>query len=151
MAGHKILYGTSRGRYTSTDIRASRIEENRSIDATSCQKKCQKHPECTYFLFFDKNHYQAFKHLTCRLLRSRGHLKLDLVGHVSGPKFCTKFDLADLQSNLQSNNFIQDLQNAHCNFQFDCKNEEVLTVGETRDDGRIDSGTIRNLNPRETY
>ena len=72
LAGHNILYGTSQGRYTSTDRKASRIEENRSIDATSCQKKCQKHPECMYFLFFDSNHYQTFKHLTCRLLRSKG-------------------------------------------------------------------------------
>ena len=31
-----------------------------------------------YFLFFDTNHYQAFKHLTCRLLRSKGPSIIDI-------------------------------------------------------------------------
>ena len=76
--GHKILCGRSQGRYSSTNLKDARIEENRAISATSCQKKCQNHPECMFFLFFDTNHYQAFKHLTCRLLRSKGPSIIDI-------------------------------------------------------------------------
>ena len=134
----KYFSGRSQGRYTGTDQKYSRIEENRALDAISCQKKCQNHPECSYFLFFDGTHYQTFKHLTCRLLRYKGDLKPDVVGHISGPKFCTEFDLADLQSNLQSNNFIQDLQKAHCNSQLDCKDDEELASTKENGDASAD-------------
>ena len=63
---------------------------------------------------------------------------MDQVGHVSGPKFCTKFDLADLQSNLQSNNFIQDLQKAHCNSQLDCNYDELASTTKENGDASAD-------------
>lgn len=79
----------TRGRYSSTDFSDARILETRSVDVQDCQRKCQEHPKCNYFLFFSRNHYQRFKHLTCRLLRFKGTLKLDGEGHISGPKYCT--------------------------------------------------------------
>ena len=74
--------------------------------------------------------YRQKETISCQLwMVPQGNLKPDLVGHVSGPKFCAQFDLADIQSNLQSNNFIQDLQRSRCNFQFDdCKNEELVAI-----------------------
>ena len=76
----------------------------------------------------------------------QGNLKPDLVGHVSGPKFCAQFDLADIQSNLQSNNFIQDLQRSRCNFQFDdCKNEELIVAVPTNS-GEIGDASIDVIN-----
>lgn len=103
-----------KGRYSGTDSLASRIEETRAVDVQDCQVKCQSHVECNFFLYFDKNHYQRFKHLTCRLLRSKGQLKLDQLGHVSGPKFCTDFDVQQLGVALKSDQLTGKLVQFYC-------------------------------------
>ena len=59
----------NKGRYTGTDMVDSRIMEIRTLTINECQKKCVENEECQYFLYFSKEHYQRFKHYTCRLLR----------------------------------------------------------------------------------
>ena len=59
----------NKGRYTGTDMVDSRIMEIRALTIKECQKKCMENEECNYFLYFSKEHYQRFKHYTCRLLR----------------------------------------------------------------------------------
>ena len=59
----------NKGRYTGTDFVDSRIREIRTLSPEECQQKCLEHEECNYFLYFSKEHYQRFKHYTCRLLR----------------------------------------------------------------------------------
>ena len=89
---------------------------------------------------------KKISYVKCQLwMVPQGNLKPDRVGHVSGPKFCAQFDLADIQSNLQSNNFIQDLQRSRCNFQFDdCKNEELVAV--PTNSGEIGDASIDVIN-----
>ena len=58
-----------KGRYTGTDLIDSRIKELRTLSTQECQEKCNEHEECNYFLYFSLDHYQRFKHNTCRLLR----------------------------------------------------------------------------------
>lgn len=133
-----------KGRYSGTDILASRIEETRAIDVQDCQVKCQSDPECNFFLFFDKNHYQRFKHLTCRLLRSKGQLKLDQLGHVSGPKFCTDFDVQQLAVALKSSQLVGKLvrfycqEGDHCPMLDDQLEKEVMDVIGEKDLKKMD-------------
>ena len=58
-----------KGRYTGTDLIDSRIKELRTLATQECQQKCNEHEDCNYFLYFSLDHYQRFKHNTCRLLR----------------------------------------------------------------------------------
>ena len=58
-----------KGRYTGTDLIDSRIKELRTLSTQECQEKCNEHEDCNYFLYFSLDHYQRFKHNTCRLLR----------------------------------------------------------------------------------
>ena len=58
-----------KGRYTGTDLIDSRIKELRTLSTQECQQKCNEHEDCNYFLYFSLDHYQRFKHNTCRLLR----------------------------------------------------------------------------------
>ena len=47
-------------------------------------------------------------------MRKKGELKGYQPGHVSGPKFCTKFDLKSLQKDLVTNDLVQDWQRYQC-------------------------------------
>ena len=58
-----------KGRYTGTDLIDSRIKELRTLSTEECQQKCNEDEDCNYFLYFSLDHYQRFKHNTCRLLR----------------------------------------------------------------------------------
>ena len=75
-------------RLAGTDLKGS-IVKVLKVDADQlCQEECFKEPECNYFLYFNMDHPQWYKHRVCRLLKQPGALQLDQKGHVSGPKIC---------------------------------------------------------------
>ena len=59
----------------------------KTVDAESCQIRCQLNENCNFFLYLTRNHPQWFKRRECRLLRSTGIL-VNKDNHVSGPKYC---------------------------------------------------------------
>ena len=88
--GFCILNNT---RLSGTDIRGSRIRETRAATVLGCQQECLKDLECEYFIYFTKQHYQRYKHETCRLLREGGQAQGNQRGHMSGPKKCSDQDV----------------------------------------------------------
>ena len=74
-------------RDSGTDHNESVIMKTKTVDANICQKRCQSHKECNFFLFLTQNHPQWYKRKECRLLRKTGSLT-DHSGHISGPKYC---------------------------------------------------------------
>jgi hypothetical protein len=62
---------SEKGRYSGTDLAGSRIIEQRSETVQDCQRQCHENGQCRYFLYFSDQHYQRFKHRTCRLLRNK--------------------------------------------------------------------------------
>ena len=102
-----------KGRYTGTDLIDSRIKELRTLSTEECQEKCKEHPDCNYFLYFSLDHYQRFKHNTCRLLRFKGQLKPAEAGHISGPKRCMTF--REKEDTIKNNNLLlSKLQQFYC-------------------------------------
>ena len=98
-------------RYTGTDLPESLITTTKTVDAESCQRRCQNRGNCNFFLYFSPTHSQWFKRRECRLLRQRGTLQMDAEGHISGPKLCehdtAKNDsLTFAKQELQSEAFI---------------------------------------------
>ena len=79
-------------RASGTDIRGSLIRTIKTPTPKLCQQACQEEAECSYILYFSKEHYQTYKHTTCRLLKQAGVPKGNLPGHVSGPKYCLTAD-----------------------------------------------------------
>ena len=75
-------------RYSGTDLMGSVVRVLKKSDTKQCQAECARDPECKFFLYFNKQHPQWFKHGVCRLLRVSGDMKMNDVGHVSGPKNC---------------------------------------------------------------
>ena len=74
-------------RDSGTDDNESVIMKTKTVDAKICQKKCQSHKECNFFLFLTQTHPQWYKRRECRLLRKTGILT-NHSGHISGPKYC---------------------------------------------------------------
>ena len=74
-------------RDSGTDLNDSIIMKTKTVDADSCQTRCQAHDDCNYFLYLTRNHPQWYKRRECRLLRRTGILTNE-DEHVSGPKNC---------------------------------------------------------------
>ena len=74
-------------RDSETDHNESVIMKTKTVDADICQKRCQSHKDCNFFLFLTQTHPQWYKRRECRLLRKTGILT-DHSGHISGPKYC---------------------------------------------------------------
>ena len=83
----KLACYIDNARDSGTDHNESVIMKTKTVDAKICQKKCQSHKECNFFLFLTQTHPQWYKRRECRLLRKTGILT-DHSGHISGPKFC---------------------------------------------------------------
>ena len=65
--------------------------------------------------------FSRYKQYTCRLLRYKGQLREDKIGHASGPKYCRKFanlqDVANAVSQIfMQNDLIGALKQLHCRF-----------------------------------
>ena len=74
-------------RDSGTDHNESVIMKTKTVDANMCQKRCQSHKECNFFLYLTQTHPQWYKRRECRLLRKTGILT-NHSGHISGPKYC---------------------------------------------------------------
>jgi len=76
-------------RLTGTDLPGSRIRETIRDTVLLCQEACRDDPDCQFFIYFSKKHYQPWKRRTCRLLRLQGEYQ-PASGHISGPQICPK-------------------------------------------------------------
>ena len=74
-------------RDSETDHNESVIMRTKTVDVNICQKRCQSHKDCNFFLFLTQTHPQWYKRRECRLLRKTGILT-NHSGHISGPKYC---------------------------------------------------------------
>ena len=88
-------------RDSETDHNESVIMRTKTVDVNICQKRCQSHKDCNFFLFLTQTHPQWYKRRECRLLRKTGILT-NHSGHISGPKYC-KLSASTSKSN---NSFI---------------------------------------------
>ena len=75
-------------RYSGTDLKGSIVRRIKARNASVCQEACQKNEDCKFFLYFSEDHKMWFKRGECRLLRFKGELQDNKLGHISGPKFC---------------------------------------------------------------
>ena len=87
-------------RDSGTDSKNSILFKTKTVDAESCQTRCQFSEGCEYFLYLTKEHPQWYKRRECRLLRHTGIL-VNEDHHVSGPKHCN----STVKGPFEENNF----------------------------------------------
>ena len=103
-------------RDSGTDLINSVLLKTKTVDAESCQTRCQFSEGCNYFLYLTKDHPQWYKRRECRLLSHTGTL-VNKEHHVSGPKHCNltknytfvkeSNDLVDLNRTFLESNIFQ--------------------------------------------